>query len=67
MLKSNILKNGNLNILKENKYCYNIAIIVKHPIIETWERDLMNFAVTKEMSFNRLELNKKYNLEELGL
>lgn len=53
--------------IEENKCCYNIAIAVKHPIMETWERDLMNFAVTKEMPFNRLELNKKYNLEELGL
>ena len=53
--------------IEENKCCYNIAIAVKHPIMETWERDLMNFAVTKEMPFNRLKLDKRYSLEELGL
>lgn len=53
--------------IEENKCCYNIAIAVKHPIIETWERDLMNFAVTKEMPFNRLELDKRYSLKDLGL
>ena len=53
--------------IEENKCCYNIAIAVKHPIMETWERDLMNFAVTKEMPFNGLKLDKRYSLEELGL
>lgn len=53
--------------IEENKCCYNIAIAVKHPIMETWERDLMNFAVTKEMPFNRLELDKRYSLKDLGL
>lgn len=53
--------------IEENKCCYNIAIAVKHPITETWERDLMNFAVTKEMPFNRLELDKRYSLKDLGL
>ena len=53
--------------LEKNKCCYNIAIAVKHPIVETWERDLMNFAVTKEMPFNRLELDKRYSLKDLGL
>ena len=54
-------------VIEENKCCYNIAIAVKHPIMETWERDLMNFAVTKEMPFNRLELDKRYSLKDLGL
>lgn len=53
--------------IEENKCCYNIAIAVKHPIMETWERDLINFAVTKEMPFNRLELDKRYSLKDLGL
>lgn len=53
--------------IEENKCCYNIAIAVKHPIMETWERNLMNFATTKEMPFNRLELDKRYSLKELGL
>ena len=53
--------------IEENKCCYNIAIAVKHPIMETRERDLMNFAVTKEMPFNRLELDKRYSLKDLGL
>ncbi len=53
--------------IEENKCCYNIAITVKHPIMETWERDLMNFAVTKEMPFKRLELDKRYSLKDLGL